>query len=374
MKTSATFSILHLILLSMTAIGLKNHVTILPPLLIGAGRDGWASVLLSALAALPWGVLLIYIVNRSNQASMRDWLTEQLGRTASKIVVYVLIFSLLFLAAVTMRETLQWVNTTFLPETPILPLLILYTIVCISLSVTNIQTIIILNAIVLFGVNVLGFFVAFTNIQVKEYELLLPLFEHGVQPILRGMVYPASGFIEILILFLFLRHRLDSRPRYVHFFIILFILTVLTLGPLIGAITEFGPDEAAKQRYPAYEEWGLVTLGRFIEHLDFLSIYQWLTGALVRVSVFLFIIADFLQITRQPVKIWQRIAPAFFFGCLALFLIDDHTFIDYQKKYFMPFTLIFFFALSLFLGIVAYISGKSTRRGTFGKRTGEDET
>src|SRR5690606_33821423 len=154
---------------------------------------------------------------------------------------------------------------------------------------TDIQTIIILNAIVLFGVNVLGFFVAFTNIAVKEYELLLPLFVHGVQPGVRGMVYRASGCIGILILILFLRHRRDCRPRYVHFFIILFILTVLTLGPLIGAITEFGPDEAAKQRYPAYEEWGLVTLGRFIEHLDFLSIYQGLTGALVRVSVFLFI-------------------------------------------------------------------------------------
>ena len=47
------------------------------------------------------------------------------------------------------------------------------------------------------------------------------------------------------------------------------ILVGLTLGPLIGAITEFGPNEATKQRYPAYEEWGLVTIGRYIEHLDF---------------------------------------------------------------------------------------------------------
>ncbi|MDF2067867.1 hypothetical protein [Bacillus sp. Cr_A10] len=34
-------SILHIIFLSMTVIGLKNHVTILPPILQVVGRDGW---------------------------------------------------------------------------------------------------------------------------------------------------------------------------------------------------------------------------------------------------------------------------------------------------------------------------------------------
>ena len=82
------------------------------------------------------------------------------------------------------------------------------------------------------------------------------------------MIFPASGFIELLML-LFLQHQFKERIRWYHFAIMLAILVGLTLGPLIGAITEFGPNEAAKQRYPAYEEWGLVTIGRYIEHLDF---------------------------------------------------------------------------------------------------------
>ena len=41
MKKTDPISILHVILLSMTVIGLKNHVTILPPLLQVDGRDGW---------------------------------------------------------------------------------------------------------------------------------------------------------------------------------------------------------------------------------------------------------------------------------------------------------------------------------------------
>src|SRR5207253_7154220 len=73
----------------------------------------------------------------------------------------------------------------------------------------------------------------------------------------------------------------------------------LTLGPLIGAITEFGPTEAAKQMYPAYEEWAIVSIGRFIEHLDFFSIYQWLSGNFIRVSLFLFIALETLRFKNK---------------------------------------------------------------------------
>ena len=79
----------------------------------------------------------------------------------------------------------------------------------------------------------------------------------------------------------------------------LFILMGLTMGPTIGAITEFGPIEAAKQRYPAYEEWGLGSIGRFIEHFDFLSIYQWLTGAFIRVGLLVIHSSRFIEYDRR---------------------------------------------------------------------------
>ena len=67
MKKSNSISVLHVIFLSMTVIGMKNHVTIIPPLLQVGGRDGWVSVILATLVMLPWGFLLIYIHKKSNQ-------------------------------------------------------------------------------------------------------------------------------------------------------------------------------------------------------------------------------------------------------------------------------------------------------------------
>ncbi|MFF2795734.1 endospore germination permease [Lysinibacillus xylanilyticus] len=362
MKGLGSISILHVVFLSMTVIGLKNHVTIIPPLLKVAGRDGWASVLMATVIIFFWLFLLVYIQKKTNQEPIRDWLEAKIGKIGSTTVIYIIVIYLLILAAFTMVETLQWISSTFLPQTPSIILLLIYTILCILLVTTSLQTMVILNVFVLFGVVVFGFFVAFTNLQVKEYELLRPFFEHGFQPVMKGMIYPASGFIELIIL-LFLQHQFKERLRWYHFGIILIILMGLTLGPLMGAIAEFGPTEAAKQRYPAYEEWGLVSIGRYIEHLDFFSIYQWLTGTFIRVSFLLYVIADLLKMTGDPKQIWRMLAAPFFILCLPLIILNENIFLKVKGNYILTITFIFFFLLSIFFVILAFFSGKSSKKG-----------
>ncbi|MFJ7889118.1 endospore germination permease [Lysinibacillus xylanilyticus] len=362
MKGLGSISILHVVFLSMTVIGLKNHVTIIPPLLDVVGRDGWASVIMATVIIFFWLFLLVYIQKKTNQEPIRDWLEAKIGKIGSTIVIYIIVIYLLILAAFTMVETLQWISSTFLPETPSIILLLIYTILCVLLVTTSLQTMVILNVFVLFGVVVFGFFVAFTNLQVKEYELLRPFFEHGFQPVIKGMIYPASGFIELIIL-LFLQHQFKERLRWYHFGIILIILMGLTLGPLMGAIAEFGPSEAAKQRYPAYEEWGLVSIGRYIEHLDFFSIYQWLTGTFIRVSFLLYVIADLLKMTGDPKQIWRMLAAPFFILCLPLIILNENIFLKVKGNYILTITFIFFFLLSIFFVIVAFFSGKSSKKG-----------
>lgn len=360
MNKIGSISVLHVIFLSMTVIGLKNHVTILPPLLQEGGRDGWLSVISATVLIFPWIFLLMYIHKKTNQEPLGDWLYSKIGKVASSIIRYVVAIFLLIIAAFTLAETLQWIMGTFLPKTPMLLLLIVYTTLCILIASTNLQTIVMVNVLVLFFVVVLGFFVAITNIQVKEYVLLLPMLEHGVKPVFKSMVYPASGFVELL-LFLFIQHKVKTQFRWYHFAIMLFIIMGLTIGPLIGAITEFGPEEAAKQRYPAYEEWGLVSIGRFIEHMDFLSIYQWLTGAFIRVGFILYVVVDLLKMTEDRPRIWKVIAPPFFFMCISLYLINDNVFLLIKGKYLLIVTFIFIFLLSLLIAIIASFKSKSSK-------------
>ncbi|MCP1144636.1 GerAB/ArcD/ProY family transporter [Lysinibacillus endophyticus] len=352
--------LLHVIFLIMTFIGLKNHVTILPPVLEHVKRDGWAAVLLATFLTIPWLFLILFIQNKSKNQSIKTWLKSKIGKVATNIILYCVVIFIYLMAAFTLRETILWISSTFLPYTPKILLLAVYITLCVLLASTNMQTFVIVNTFVLMFVVVFGFYVATVNLQVKDYGLIRPFFEHGFGPVLRGLVYPASGFIELFLL-VFIQQHFKTKLKWYHLLIMLFILMGLTMGPLLGAIVEFGPEEAAKQRYPAFEEWALVSIGRFIEQMDFLSIYQWLTGTYIRVSFLLFIAADILNFTGNRKKIWNYMIPPFVIINLVVFMLDDSLFLHLNGNEMLIATFSFFFLLSILFSLIALLPDKKNK-------------
>lgn len=315
-------SVLHVILLSMTVIGLKSHVTILPGILEFSKRDGWISVLIALVLVIPW----LYFVWRINRKESLPYTWKMSSSLYERVGIVVVIILLYLLAASTMIEMLQWVKTTFMPITPMLILLVLYLILCVSFASLGIQTIVVVNVLVLFVVIVLGFFVAIVNIQYKDYSLLLPILENGWLPPLSASFLPLSGFMELL-LFLLVQQYFKTPLQLKYYILIVMLLAGLTLGPLIGAIVEFGPEEASLKRYPAFEQWGLAALGDFIDHMDFFSIYQWMTGAFVRIGFYLFVVSKLMGIQQRTKEIWYYIAIPFALVCLGMLLLDEQTFL-----------------------------------------------
>ena len=363
MKKNGKISTVQLSLIIMTAVGLKNHVTILPHLLPASERDGWITVLISFFLILGWCVILYYIHKATAQESIFKWVEMNVGKIPGKIFSISLSFLFVTLAAISLKEMVVWTKVSYLPVTPPIFEIILFTGLCFFLANTNIQTIAIVNTFVLTAVIVFGFFVAFTNIQFKDYSLLRPVLEHGWKPVFSGLIYPLSGLIEMIVL-LFMQQKIHGPLKYKVFFFNALILTLLILGPLIGSITEFGPKEAARQKYPAFEQWGLVTLGRFIEHVDFLSIYQWLTGAFVRVSFLLFLALEVLSIKKKRNKTILLIMFSLVLIISNSFRISDITLYSIIKTFIMPGTFYYFFTVSILLSLFIFFKNRRKRRTT----------
>lgn len=362
MKQQSNFiTIFQFSLLIMTAIGFKNHVLIIPTLIQTGGRDAWLSVILIFFVALAWVPLLIYIQNKTHQEHIFLWIKKHVGKTASYLILFITSAYLVILSVVTLKDTILWTKVSYLPETPTISLTLLLAILCFYLAFSGLRTISIVNIFLIFAVIILGFFVGISNIQFKNYSLLRPFLEHGFEPVRKAMIYPASGIIE-LIIFTFLQHRINQPIRFKHLVINLLLLVGLTIGPLIGAIIEFGPAQAARQRYPAFEEWSLVRLTRYIEHVDFLSIYQWLTGAFIRISVLLFIIIEITQLKTKRQRFWLLFTLFVIVIGLTLIGISDMQFYKLLKEVFLPTTFYLLFSISLLLGFLVFLFHKKARR------------
>lgn len=317
------------------------------------------SVILALLLTLLWILLVLNIHRKTNKENIFDWLFKHVNKGFVTIILWVLVLYLSLLGGVTLRETMSWVNIVLLPQTPEVFLSILFIIACYAMARTNLKTFSLINEYLLFFIVILGFFVAIVNFQYKNYSLVKPFFENGYVPILKGMVYPLSGFTE-LFLFLFLQHNINGNIRYRHFAITVILLAGLTIGPLLGAISEFGQSEAAKQRFPAYEEWELVSIGHYIEHVFFFSIYQWLSGAFIRITLIFIIMKEILSRYKKHAKLFLiiMIGSIEFF---ALFPISDFTYSKVLFYTFLPLTTWFFFGYSILFNILIMIGSRKSK-------------
>ncbi|MCM3112514.1 GerAB/ArcD/ProY family transporter [Lederbergia lenta] len=361
MKQTDTISSWQIILICMTAIGLHNHVIVITPLIQTAGRDAWMSVIATSALAFVWGFILLFIHRGTKQEHLYTWLKSHVGKPVAVLIGGLVYLYFILLATITLKETMTWTKITYLQNTPLIILTIFFVILCLIAAFTSLRTIAIANFFILAFVVLLGFFVAFANIPVKNYSLLLPMLEHGYSPIIKGMVFPGSGFAE-LVLLLFLQHKFQSKVRYSRIALTIIIITFLTVGPLIGGIVEFGPQEAGKQRFTAFEEWGLVSFGRYIEHLDFLSIYQWLAGAFIRISMMFLITLEIFQLKKTTGKVVTLTMLASLTIFLTVYPFSDITYYNILKHLLIPISFWFCFIISFLLaGIVLIIKIKEKK-------------
>nr|WP_237179286.1 endospore germination permease [Paenibacillus sp. MMS18-CY102] len=281
------------------SVGLVNHVVVIPLLLDSAKRDGWISVLISVPVVLLWALFpLMSILKSMKNQSIHAWLDGRVSAFAKWVLLAPIVALLLFTVFHTVIDAVSFANATYIPLTPDIVVSFVFVLLCAYGALAGLRTIAFVSCILLPIVVILGDFVMSANIPHKDYKFLLPIAEHGFGPILNGSLYSLSALAEIYVLILVQPHIGRKFGRKGLSLLILF-LAILSLGPFTGTIAEFGPSEGEKLRFPAFSQWRLVTIGNYIEHVDFFAIYQWMSGSFIRTSMALYLVTELLFRKRR---------------------------------------------------------------------------
>ncbi|WP_248924341.1 GerAB/ArcD/ProY family transporter [Paenibacillus hamazuiensis] len=333
------------------SIGLNNHVLQIPVLLQLAKRDAWAGVACSFLPAIVWTCMLYAVVKRTGNRKLTEMLKQRFGKAVGTGAVLMIGCYCLVHTFVTLHDMVNWTKVSYLPQTPKSVIGITFAALCFFAAKAGIRAIAITSGLLLPGVVLLGLFVMSANFQYKDYTLLLPLFTHGYMPAIKAGFYSLGGSLE-LVLILAMQQHLSSAVRISSLLGLSAFLIVLTLGPLIGAIAIFGLFEAASMRYPAFEQRRMVQIGKYLSHLDFFSIYQWISGAFIRVSLLLFLAVDVTGFEkRSRTKLLAALCAVIL--ALTLFPWDDMTLLRWVRHALFPVS--FGMNLVLFLFLFAAI-------------------
>jgi spore germination protein (amino acid permease) len=356
-----SFSQVCMILMLMN--GLASHVVVNPMILDASGRDAWVSVIMAAVFYVPWSLLLVLFMKRSGNRKLQPWLADRTKPWISWVLMAPICLYLYLIGGLTLLHTSTWTITNYLPATPKLVLVTVLALVCLYMAKTGMRSMAIGAGVLLPIVVFLGIFVSVANTAHKNYKLLFPLMEHGWVPPVHGMLYAGGAFIELIVI-VTMQHRIRSHVKPWHMVVFALLMVWITLGPVIGAITEFGPFEAAKQVTSPYEQWRLVKIGDYVEHVDFLSVYQWLAGSTVRVSLSLFLLADIMPFSSQTMRSRFILALTFSYIVLCMFPYSQQDFYNMMYRIYFPASLILGIAYSLLCVGMSFIPEKRRERTT----------
>ena len=358
-QSGKAISMYQVVMILMLSIGLNNHVIIIPLLLHAAGRDAWFASLLSALPIAFMVIFLQYVLNITKQKRIGVWLRERISSFSTKSLLFVLAVPLFFEAVITLRDTTYWAKLSFLETTPHVAILISLAAVCLYAAYAGLGSIAVISGMLLPLVVFFGLFVMTANFPHKDISLLFPLMENGLTPVLKGVLYTLSGLLEVFCL-LAMQHYIKGKIRYWMLVVTVLLLTELVTGPTYGIISEFGIAEAMNLRYPPFEEWRIVTLGYHWSNVDFLAIFQWMAGALIRISLSLFLVVDLFGITSPPKRLWWLVVLFTIASLIALLPISDMQFFDLLYKLIVPGQFIWWMAIGCLIPLIVW--GLSRKR------------
>ncbi|WP_167357207.1 GerAB/ArcD/ProY family transporter [Paenibacillus pectinilyticus] len=354
MNVKKQITALQLYYVIIISIAITNHVLLIPVLLHYGKRDSWVGASIALLPLMLFTLLVYYLIRRTKQGNLMDWVDQRLGKWGTYPLKIVVVLVTLLHASITLRDVTSWAHITYLPKTPGYMISLAFMLFCFFAAREGIKAIAITAGILLPGVVMLGYFVMGANFQYKDYQLLTPLFTHGYGPTFISMILTCGASFEMLSI-LFLQQHVKTRIRLWSLLILTTCVIGLTIGPLTGTIAIFGPFESANLRYPAFEQWRMVNLGKYISHLDFLSIFQWISGACMRTSILMFMLVDNLGIQKKSTKTQTLIWVSLLLFGSSLYPVSDHFFVNWLQKYYYSTMFVFGICMLLVLLVLSVL-------------------
>ncbi|MBR7794421.1 endospore germination permease [Agaribacter marinus] len=351
------FSRLQIFLLLIMFIGISNHVILLPHLLEVSKRDAWIASIIAYFIIIIWALFLRRIINKLKHKHLQKWLNERTGKLISTIIIISISIYILLIAIIAFNDLINTVQIYFLPSTSIWIIAIPFIIICVWAASANLKTIVYSALLLLPFVIVLGYFVAIATFAEKDYSYLFPIFTEGVGPVIQGIMMVLGANVDFIILFL-LQDQMKKQYSYFGLLSLIAVLTILILGPTLGSIASFGPEVASQMRFPAFEQWRLVSIGQHVSHLDYFAVFQLLSGVFIRLSLCIYVLWNIWNNSSSKLK-WTIIG--IIIMTLIVVTIPENSDVWIQKitqNYFYYGALIFGVYLTTILVLIGIFSNK----------------
>jgi spore germination protein KB len=267
-----------------TAILLVPSIT-----MVLAKRDMWLSPVWASVSGVLAVVLAVQLNKIYPNETIIEYLVHIIGRIPGKMMGLLYLCFYLHINGIIIREYGEFVVGTFLPYTPMYVVTGSIVLVC-SFAVRGglevlgrASQIFIPVVIVLFGLIVI------LLIPDLDPTKMLPFFEHGIVPSLKGSVVLHSWFSEFILIAFMLPYLSDRKKGLKWGLWSVFAVSVTMIITNLAALFLFG-DSLTKLTYPVMVAARYISVAEFLSHVESIIMAIWVAGTFIKISVFYYVI------------------------------------------------------------------------------------
>ncbi|BCJ85867.1 GerAB/ArcD/ProY family transporter [Effusibacillus dendaii] len=294
----------------------------LPAQIIGVARqDAWLAYFPAMIVAIVSLWLLSIVLKRFPK---QDLFEAMIGRFRvwGRVVAFLYVLFFFFVLLRDIRIFVDFINTVLLPQTPviIISVLIFFTVAIIARG--GIEIVARMTELFLPILIAVILIIPIVTVKDFEYHYLLPLFENGLLPTLKGSWLAVSYLGKIMVLPLIFSNP-TFRFRQGFYGLVLGVLLLEIL--IVLDILALGNNLSAHSVYPNYEMVRQIRLTDFLDRFDILIIGIYMPAMLTKISVSLYVVCHGLKRILPDVSVKLLTTPIAAFAMVCSFWFFKNT-------------------------------------------------
>ena len=255
-----------------------------------ANQDAWISALVAPIVGFPFIWLYYYLGKLYPEKTLVDMLLSAFGKWLGWIISALFVIFVCFLSAEQVISYIgNFIQTEYMTETPLFALNLLIAIALVIGLLYGLEAIARSAEVFVVVITVLMVLAILFNFENANPENLLPIFENGIAPMLKGTLF-SSSFLTwtcIVLLMVCPSSTENTKKTRNSLFLGYFLGAVVNFICTIMAIMVLGGTATSRSLYPIYFMAKEISVGIITRVEGFVS-FAWILSEFVRAVIYFY--------------------------------------------------------------------------------------
>jgi len=328
-----------------------------------SGRDAWIAMIISSVIISAFTIFIFRTNKKGQKFNFFEIYTEVFGEKLGKLflVLYAMTLFLTLIESASVEANAMQMN--MLLETPSWYFALFFIFPAIYTIKKDLVAVVTVTIVGITLITIAGIQLAFLTTRYKEYRLLFPVFENGLDlGFFLTNIKILGLYGNIAIVFPYLTEVKDKSKLVLHGVIGLIYVIQMQIVSIIGVISTFNIKRINEQMYPKLLQTQLISYARFYEFGELFVMLQMVGGWFLKYIITFYSLILTLKYLNITHKYRVYILSLIIFGICFFITMDLERLFDFLHYYtYICFVNFFVLPLIAFIAFAIKIKGKASK-------------